>query len=75
MRYSNFTLKPAIVFYFRLWVGLARIQLSVVSYQLSVKNRGTIARSTEKLKITVSGEWLMENLFYHPVSRSGCHPS
>jgi len=51
MRYSNFTLKPAIVFYFRLWVGLALIQLSVISCQSSVKNRGTIARWMEKLKI------------------------
>jgi len=42
--------------YFRLWVGLARIQLSVASKSVaSWKTPRTIARSREKLKITGIG--------------------
>jgi len=53
MRYSNFTLKPAIVFYFRLWVGLALIQLSVVSGQLKNSSND----SAFERKAQDNGEW------------------
>ena len=56
MRYSNFTLKPAIVFYFRLWVGLALIQLSVASkFGGQVKN--TSNDSAFERKAQDNGEW------------------